>query len=64
VGTVIEGVGEFKSARLTNKERKQTIVDEIMADSRLRNYSKRKYDEIQVQKANKRKIRAPLRKKK
>ncbi len=64
VGTVVEGVGEFKSARMTNKERKQTIVEEIMSDSRLKNYSKRKYSEIQALKSNKRRIRGPLRKNK
>jgi hypothetical protein len=31
-GTVIEGAAEYKSSRLTNKERKQTIVEEILAD--------------------------------
>lgn len=30
VGTVKEGPGEYFSARLTNKERKKTLVDELL----------------------------------
>ena len=54
VGTVIEGSAEYKSARLTNKERRQTLVQEVMADVQLKSYSKRKYSEIQREKSNKR----------
>ena len=54
VGTVIEGSAEFKSARLSNKERRQTLVEEVMADSQLKHYSKRKYTEIQSAKVVKR----------
>lgn len=36
IGTVIEGPTEYFSARLTKKQRKQTIVDEILADKQLR----------------------------
>jgi len=46
VGTVVEGVGEFKSSRLTNKERKSTILGEIL-DNQVKKYTKRKYIEIQ-----------------
>jgi hypothetical protein len=49
VGTVIEGPSEYKSGRLTNRERKQSIVEEILADKSIREYSKRKYLEIQKQ---------------
>lgn len=48
VGTVIEGPTEYFSARLTKKERKQTIVDELMADEESRSYYKRKFGESQV----------------
>jgi hypothetical protein len=47
IGTVIEGPSEYKSARLTNKERKQSLVEEILADSSIVDYSKRKFSEIQ-----------------
>jgi hypothetical protein len=54
VGTVIEGPSEYKSARLTNRERKQTIVEEILADSAAKEYSKRKFTELQAAASNKR----------
>lgn len=54
VGTVIEGPSEYKSSRLTKKERKQSIVDEILADKSIKDYSKRKFNEIQADKQNKR----------
>lgn len=46
-GTIIEGPTEFYSARLTKKQRKETIVDELLADSNSRTYFKKKYLEIQ-----------------
>jgi hypothetical protein len=63
VGTVIEGPYEY-SNRLTNKERRQTITEEIMADASVRQYTKRKYGEIQKEKNNKRRTFKPLRSKK
>lgn len=50
VGTIIEGNTEFFSSRLTKKERKRTIVEEIMADDGNRKRFKKKYDEIQSKK--------------
>ncbi|KAK9721273.1 dTDP-fucopyranose mutase, variant 2 [Basidiobolus ranarum] len=47
VGTIIEGAGEFYSARLTRKERKETILDELMADTDSKRYFKRKFLEVQ-----------------
>ncbi|CAG8540898.1 6988_t:CDS:2, partial [Scutellospora calospora] len=47
IGTVIEGPTEFYSSRLPRKERKQTIVDELMADEQAKQYYKRKFLEIQ-----------------
>lgn len=55
VGTVIEGPSEYKSARLTNKERKQTILDEVFSETKIKDYTKRKFLEIQSEKNNKRK---------
>jgi len=54
VGTVIEGVGEYKSSRLTNKERKTTILGEILADKQVKQYTKRKYLELQAAKPKRR----------
>jgi hypothetical protein len=54
-GTLIEGNTEYYSARLSKKERKQTIADEILADVSSRAYYKRKYGEIQTSKMSGRK---------
>jgi Fcf2 pre-rRNA processing len=56
VGTVIEGPSEYFSSRLSRKERKQTIVEEILGDKSLKDYSKRKYSEIQIEKSSKKKM--------
>ena len=47
VGTVIEGSAEFYSSRLTNKERRTTLTQEIMADPEIASYAKRKFTTIQ-----------------
>jgi len=54
VGTVIEGAGEYKSSRINRKDRKQTIVEEVMADASIKNYTKRKYANIQETNSKKR----------
>ncbi|KAK9367646.1 Fcf2 pre-rRNA processing-domain-containing protein [Lipomyces kononenkoae] len=51
-GTIVEGPTEFFSSRLTKKERKQTLADEILADEKAKAYFKRKYDEIQTVKTS------------
>jgi hypothetical protein len=50
VGTVIEGSAEFYSSRLTNKERRTTLTQEIMADPEIASYAKRKFTTIQQDK--------------
>ncbi|ETV98786.1 hypothetical protein H310_08296 [Aphanomyces invadans] len=52
VGTVIEGAAEFKSARLSRKQRHQTFTEEILHDKQIGSYTKRKYGDIQASKAN------------
>jgi len=47
VGTLIEGPTEFFTGRLTNKERKKTLVEEIMDGERQNGRLKRKYGELQ-----------------
>lgn len=54
VGTVIEGSSEFYSSRLTNKERKQNLTEEIMSDATVANYAKRKYYDMQSEKQRQR----------
>ncbi|KJE96028.1 hypothetical protein CAOG_006402 [Capsaspora owczarzaki ATCC 30864] len=51
IARVVEGPTEFYSSRLTRKERKNTLVDELMADDRLRKYHKRKFVEIEQRNA-------------
>lgn len=47
LGTVIEGAHEFKSARMTKRERQQTFTDEVMADDGIRQYTKRVFHQVQ-----------------
>ncbi|KAF3317996.1 hypothetical protein TWF173_008739 [Orbilia oligospora] len=50
MGTVIEGPTEFYSARMNRKDRKKTIVDEILSSSGSKSRFKKKYEEIQARK--------------
>ncbi|KAI9689601.1 MAG: hypothetical protein M1822_010253 [Bathelium mastoideum] len=50
VGTIEEGPTEFFSARLSNKERKRNIVEEILSREDETKRFKNKYNEIQVSK--------------
>lgn len=55
LGTIIEGNNEFKSARLSKKERKQTIADELFSNKNVRRYTGRVFMETQQARSNKRK---------
>ncbi|GFT13644.1 deoxynucleotidyltransferase terminal-interacting protein 2 [Trichonephila clavipes] len=46
VGTFVESPVDFYSSRVPKKQRKQTLVDELMADAEFQQYQKRKYTEI------------------
>jgi hypothetical protein len=46
-GTVIEGSTEYTTQRMNRKDRRTTITGEIMADKKIRDYTKRKHAEIQ-----------------
>ncbi|KAL3872194.1 hypothetical protein ACJMK2_040136 [Sinanodonta woodiana] len=46
-GEVVETPADFYHARIPKKQRKSTIVDELLADVETRKYNKRKYTEIQ-----------------
>ncbi|KAI9646939.1 dTDP-fucopyranose mutase [Ciborinia camelliae] len=52
VGTVIEGPTEYFSARLTNKERKQTFVEQVLAGEQANHKFRNKYNDIQAAKAS------------
>jgi len=46
IGKVIDSPVDFYNSRLTNKERKKTLVDELLADAEFQKYNKRKFKEI------------------
>ncbi|XP_026527614.1 deoxynucleotidyltransferase terminal-interacting protein 2 isoform X1 [Notechis scutatus] len=50
VGTIMDSPADFYHARIPKKERKKTIVDELLADSEFRRYNKRKYQDIIAEK--------------
>ncbi|CAN1256161.1 Deoxynucleotidyltransferase terminal-interacting protein 2 [Linum perenne] len=49
VGTVVSSPFEFHSGRLTKKERKASIAEELLADHSFKSYRKRKVREIEEQ---------------
>ncbi|NXL84606.1 TDIF2 protein, partial [Alectura lathami] len=51
VGTVVDSPIDFYHSRIPKKQRKKTIVEELLADSEFRRYNKRKYQEIMNEKA-------------
>jgi len=56
IGTVVEGPSEYKSSRVTKKDRKSSITEEILADADVKKYSKRVLADIQKVKQNKKKV--------
>jgi len=50
MGTVIEGNTEFFNSRINRKDRKKTILDEILTDGTSRQRFKKKFEEIQKSK--------------
>ena len=52
VGTIIEGPTEYFSGRLSNKERKRTFVEEILAQEKSDGKFKAKYNAIQKAKTS------------
>lgn len=49
VGTIVESASDFFSSRLTKKERKSSIADELLSNGSLSHYRKRKVREIEDQ---------------
>lgn len=52
VGTIIEGPTEYFTGRLSNKERKRTMVEEILEGESSTGRFKSKYNEIQAAKTS------------
>ncbi|XP_044270859.1 deoxynucleotidyltransferase terminal-interacting protein 2-like [Tribolium madens] len=46
IGKVVDSPLDYYNNRLTKKERKRTLVDELLADAEFNKYNKRKYKEI------------------
>ena len=51
VGTVVEGAEEGAAGRLTKRQRKQSMLDELMADDRVRARAKNKFQEVQKERS-------------
>lgn len=45
VGTVMDSPTDFYHARVPKKDRKQTLVEELLADAQFRSFNKKKYQE-------------------
>ncbi|EUC32001.1 hypothetical protein COCVIDRAFT_106803 [Bipolaris victoriae FI3] len=52
VGTIIEGATEFYSSRLKNKDRRQTMLEEVIAQEQDSGRFNRKYQDIQATKSS------------
>lgn len=52
VGTIVEDPTEFFSARLQNKDRKRTLVEEVMVGEASSGRFKSKYNEVQLAKTS------------
>lgn len=50
VGTVVDSSIDFYHSRIPKKERKRTLVEELLADAEFRRYNKKKFQEIMSEK--------------
>ncbi|XP_054996324.1 deoxynucleotidyltransferase terminal-interacting protein 2 [Sorex araneus] len=50
IGTIADNPADFYHSRIPKKQRKRTIVEELLADSEFRRYNRRKYSEIMAEK--------------
>ena len=50
-GTVVESSADFYASRVPKRQRKATIVDELLADDKSRAYFRRRYQEVQDRQA-------------
>ncbi|XP_043554768.1 deoxynucleotidyltransferase terminal-interacting protein 2 [Chiloscyllium plagiosum] len=50
VGTILDNPVDFYHSRVPKKERKRTMVEELLADAEFRRYNKRKYQQIIAEK--------------
>lgn len=52
VGTIVEGPTEYYSARLSNKDRNKSFVDEVLAGEQANGRFRKKYGDVQVGKTS------------
>lgn len=52
VGTIVEGPSEYYSARINNRDRKRTFVEEVLAGEQETGRFKRKYGDVQSKKTS------------
>jgi len=57
MGTVIEGASEFYSSRLTKKQRRSNLTEELMADPSASEYTKKKFKKMAEEKSYQHKLR-------
>ncbi|KAM5323572.1 deoxynucleotidyltransferase terminal-interacting protein 2 [Glossophaga mutica] len=50
IGTIVDNPADFYHSRIPKKQRKKTIVEELLADSEFRRFNRRKYSEIMAEK--------------
>lgn len=63
-GTVVVGQHEFYSSRLTKRQRRSRIIDEVLADDRLVNYARNRKERLQVAKNSGKRVVDPAARKK
>uniref|UniRef100_A0AAX7VQA8 Fcf2 pre-rRNA processing C-terminal domain-containing protein n=1 Tax=Astatotilapia calliptera TaxID=8154 RepID=A0AAX7VQA8_ASTCA len=51
VGTVVDNAADFYHSRIPKKERKRTIVEELLADAEFRQKNKKRYQHVMAEKA-------------
>ncbi|XP_029906235.1 deoxynucleotidyltransferase terminal-interacting protein 2 [Myripristis murdjan] len=51
VGTVVDNPADFYHSRIPKKERKRTMVEELMADAEFRHNNKKRYQQIMMERA-------------
>ncbi|KAI9032213.1 Fcf2 pre-rRNA processing-domain-containing protein [Hyaloraphidium curvatum] len=56
VGTLIEGAGEYYSARVPKRDRDKTLVDELLADVEARKKYKQRFEALQAERAKRGKL--------
>ena len=57
-GTIVENAADFYSGRVPKKQRKKSLVEELLADSTMRKVQQQKYDVVASREAKKKRAAA------